>query len=60
LGHYQVVVAAIKDLGVPELIHENSHDITYDFVDLDTGLSNQKRLEERILQVLDQVSGKIG
>ena len=58
--HYQAFVAAVKDLGVPELVQENSQDVTDEFVDLDARLANQKRLEERILQVLDQVSGKIG
>jgi hypothetical protein len=58
--HYQAFVAAVKDLGVPELVQENSQDVTDEFVDLDARLANQKRLEERILQILDQVSGKIG
>ena len=58
--HYQAFVAAVKDLGVPELVQENSQDVTDEFVDLDARLTNQKRLEDRILQVLDQVSGKIG
>ena len=58
--HYQAFVAAVKNLGVPELVQENSQDVTDEFVDLDARLANQKRLEERILQVLDQVSGKIG
>jgi len=58
--HYQTFVAAVKDLGVPELVQENSQDVTDEFVDLDARLANQKRLEQRILEVLDQVSGKIG
>ena len=52
--------AAVKDLGVPELVQENSQGVTDEFVDLDARLANQKRLEQRILEVLDQVSGKIG
>ena len=58
--HYQTFIAAVKDLGVPELVQENSQDVTDEFVDLDARLANQKRLEQRILDVLDQVSGKIG
>ena len=57
--HYQAFVAAVKDLGVPELVEENTQDVTDEFVDLDARLANQKRLEQRILQILDQVSGKI-
>ena len=58
--HYQTFIAAVKDLGVPELVQENSQGVTDEFVDLDARLANQKRLEQRILEVLDQVSGKIG
>ena len=58
--HYQSFLGAVKNLGVPELVQETARDVTDEYVDLDARLSNQRRLEARILGVLDEVTGKIG
>ena len=57
---YTDFLAAVKALGVPEEVQENTKDVTAQYVDLEARIANQKRLEERILGVLDEVKGKIG
>ena len=57
---YTDFLAAVKKLGVPEAVQENTQDVTAQYVDLKARIANQKRLEERILSVLDEVKGKIG
>ena len=56
---YAVFLPAVKALGVPEEVQENTKDVTAQYVDLEARIANQKRLEERILSVLDEVKGKI-
>jgi len=60
VDHYQSFLNSAKDLGVPEQVQETARDVTDEYVDLDARISNQKRLEQRILGVLDEVNGKIG
>ena len=57
---YADFLTAVKKLGVPEEVQENTKDVTAQYVDLEARIANQKRLEERILDVLDEVKGKIG
>ena len=57
---YADFLVAVKTLGVPEEVQENTKDVTAQYVDLEARIANQKRLEERVLGVLDQVKGKIG
>jgi len=56
---YADFLDAVKALGVPEEVQENTKDVTAQYVDLEARIANQKRLEERILGVLDEVKGKI-
>ena len=56
---YADFLTAVKKLGVPEEVQENTKDVTAQYVDLEARITNQKRLEERILSVLDEVKGKI-
>ena len=56
---YQAFLVGIKDLGVPEEVQESASDVTAEYVDLVARIANQKRLEQRILSVLDEVQGKI-
>ena len=60
VDHYQSFLSSAKDLGVPEQVQETARDVTDEYVDLHARISNQKRLEQRILGVLDEVQGKIG
>ena len=57
---YADFLAAVKTLGVPEEVQEKTKDVTAQYVDLEARIANQKKLEERILGVLDEVKGKIG
>ncbi len=57
---YADFMAAVKTLGVPEEVQEKTRDVTAQYVDLEARIANQKKLEERILGVLDEVKGKIG
>ena len=59
VDHYPDFLKAAKDLGVPEQVQETAKDVTAEYVDLDARIANQKRLEQRILGVLDEVKGKI-
>ncbi|MBT3467857.1 MAG: DUF4349 domain-containing protein [Opitutae bacterium] len=56
---YQAFLVGVKDLGVPEEVQESASDVTAEYVDLVARMANQKRLEQRILSVLDEVQGKI-
>jgi hypothetical protein len=56
---YQAFLVGVKDLGVPEEVQESASDVTAEYVDLEARIANQKRLEQRILSVLDEVQGKI-
>ena len=56
---YADFLAAVKTLGVPEEVQEKTKDVTAQYVDLEARITNQKRLEQRILGVLDEVKGKI-
>lgn len=59
VAHYKAFLAGVKNLGVPEEMQESASDVTAEYVDLEARIANQKRLEERILSVLDEVRGKI-
>ena len=56
---YQAFLVGVKDLGVPEEVQESASDVTAEYVDLVARMANQKRLEQRILSVLDEVQRKI-
>ena len=49
----------IGKLGVPESRQVWSQDVSEEFVDLEARLANQHRLEERLLQVLTEQTGKL-
>lgn len=50
---------AVSRLGVPESRHQTAQDVTEEFVDLEARISNKKRLEKRIVELLSSSSGKI-
>ncbi len=47
----------VSDLGVPEDTRQKAQDVTEEFVDLEAQISSKKRLEERILQLLENPQG---
>ena len=59
VAHYKAFLAGVKNLGVPEQMQESASDVTAEYVDLEARIANQKRLEQRILSVLDEVQGRI-
>lgn len=56
---YPDFLKAVKELGVTENVEESSKDVTAEYVDLEARLGAQKKLEHRILGVLEEVRGKI-
>jgi len=50
---------AVSRLGVPQSRHQTAQDVTEEFVDLKARISNKKRLEKRIVELLNSSSGKI-
>ncbi|MAV35581.1 MAG: hypothetical protein CMJ59_08985 [Planctomycetaceae bacterium] len=57
--NYRIFLGALTELGVPEHFRETTEDVTAQYVDLDARIRNKKRLEERILQLLERSAGKI-
>lgn len=49
----------VSGLGVPENRRQTAQDVTEEFVDLEARIANQKRLEERIVELLDSSSDEI-
>ncbi len=52
-------VADAVELGVPESREINAQDVTEQYIDLTARLSNKKRLEERMLKLLEDRTGEI-
>jgi len=50
---------AITDLGVAEQQQQTAQDVTEEFVDLEARIANKQRLEERIVDLLEDASGSI-
>ena len=59
VAKYDAFLEALERLGVPERLHQTAQDVTEEFVDLQARIANKKRLEERILKLLDDRSGNI-
>ena len=56
---FELFLDALSILGVPENRSQTAQDVTEEFVDLDARISNKRRLEERILELLEKASDKI-
>jgi hypothetical protein len=52
-------LAEIVELGVPETRQIDAQDVTEEFVDLEARLANKRKLEERILDLLENQTGEI-
>lgn len=50
----------IEELGVPENRQQTAQDVTEEYVDLEARIENERRLEGRIVQLLEDRTGKIG
>lgn len=59
VDRYDAFLGAISKLGVPEIFNQTAQDVTEEYVDLEARIANKKRLEERILQLLEESQGAI-
>ena len=59
VDQFDPFLESLDKLGVPESRHQSAQDVTEEYVDLQARITNKKRLEERILQLLEERSGKI-
>jgi Tfp pilus assembly protein PilE len=67
-GHWQVRIPvdkfdtfldAVSKLGIAESRHQTAQDVTEEFVDLEARIANKKKLEARIVDLLDSTTDKI-
>jgi hypothetical protein len=56
---FQEFLDQVVALGVPETRQMDAQDVTEEYVDLEARLASKKRLEERILQLLEERAGEI-
>jgi len=49
----------LDDIGVPDRRQVSGQDVTEEYVDLETRLTNKKRLEERLLELMKVKSGSV-
>jgi len=49
----------LESLGLPDSRRQTAQDVTEEFVDLEARIKNKKRLEERILKLVEERAGKI-
>jgi hypothetical protein len=57
--HFDVFLDAVAKLGVAESRRQTAQDVTEEFVDLEAQISNKKKLEERIVELVNNQSGEI-
>lgn len=56
---FENFLEGVEPLGVPENRQTDANDVTEKYVDLEARLKNQRRLEERMLKLVDERTGKI-
>jgi uncharacterized coiled-coil protein SlyX len=49
----------LAKLGVPEARHQTAQDVSEEYVDMEARIKNTKRLEDRILKLVDERTGNI-
>ena len=59
VDRFEAFLEGVARLGVPESRQQTAQDVTEEFVDLNARIANKKRLEERILKLLQDSEGKI-
>ena len=57
--HFDTFLESVSKLGVAENRHQTAQDVTEEFVDLEAQISNKKRLEERIVKLIEDTAGEI-
>lgn len=59
VDRFEPFLDALSDLGVPENRRQTAQDVTEEYIDLEARIANKKRLEERILELLQVSEGAI-
>lgn len=59
VDQYENFIQAVSALGVPASLNQNAADITEEFVDITARIDNKRKLEARILQLLERPEDKI-
>lgn len=59
VAQFESFLDAVSKFGIPESRRQTAQDVSEEFVDLNARISNQKRLEERIVKLLEDPSGEI-
>ncbi|MBW3596675.1 MAG: DUF4349 domain-containing protein [Planctomycetes bacterium] len=57
--HFQKFLDEVTALGVPEMREISTQDVTEEYVDLEARLANKRKLEQRILDLLENQTGEI-
>jgi hypothetical protein len=56
---FEQFLSAASKLGVPESRSQTAQDVTEEFFDLEAQIANKKRLEERIIKLVEESKGKL-
>jgi Tfp pilus assembly protein PilE len=56
---FEIFLDNISQLGITENRRQTAQDVTEEFVDLEAQIANKKKLEERIIGLLEKSTGKI-
>lgn len=59
VAQFETFLDAVSKLGVAESRKQTAQDVTEEYVDLEAQITNKKRLEERIVALLKESTGKI-
>lgn len=57
---FEKVLESLRTFGKVERLTVNTHDATEQFIDIDARIANSKRLEQRLLAVLESHAGSLG
>jgi len=59
VARFEAFLNSLGQVGVPESRRQTAQDVTEEYVDLEARIKNNKRLEERILKLIEERSGEI-
>ena len=59
VDQYDAFLNAAGEIGVPESRHQDAADVTEEFVDLEARILNKKKLEARIIELLERPDDKL-
>ncbi len=59
VAQYDTFLNAVGDIGVPTARTQNASDVTEEFVDLEARIQNKKKLEARIIELLERPDDKL-